>query len=131
MSQEEYMVKAKRAIASAQILLDDGDIDGACNRAYYAMFDAVHAALLAVGDPVNPANTKTHRGLIGAFGQYLIKPGLLEVDLGRLLNQVEQIRLMADYMGEEVDLDKGKWAVEKAEFLVSEVEKFLLRKNSD
>jgi len=73
------------------------------------MFDAAHAALLAVGDPVNPAKTKTHRGLISAFGQYLIKPGLLEVDLGRLLNQVEQIRLMADYMGEDIDLDTGLW----------------------
>ena len=127
MSPEEYMAKAKRAIASAKILLDDGDIDGACNRAYYGMFDAAHAALLAVGDPVNPANTKTHRGLIGAFGQYLIKPGLLEVDLGRLLNQVEQIRLIADYMGEDIDSEKGKWAVEKAEFFVLEVEKFLLK----
>ncbi|MCK5662677.1 MAG: HEPN domain-containing protein [Thiotrichaceae bacterium] len=121
------MAKAKRATASAKILLDDGDIDGACNRAYYGMFDAAHAALLAVGDPVNPANTKTHRGLIGAFGQYLIKPGLLKIELGRLFNQVEQIRLIADYMGEEVDFDKGKWAVEKAEFLVLEVEKFLLK----
>ena len=36
MNPEEYMVKAKRAISSAKILLDDGDIDGACNRAYYA-----------------------------------------------------------------------------------------------
>jgi len=131
MNPEEYMVKAKRAISSAKILLDDGDIDGACNRAYYAMFDAAHAALLAVGDPVNPANTKTHRGLIGAFGQHLIKPRLLEVDLGRLLNQVEKIRLMADYMGEEIDLDKGKWAVEKADFLVCEVEVFLLKNSPE
>ena len=36
MSSDEYMVKAKRAISSAKLLLDDGDIDGACNRAYYA-----------------------------------------------------------------------------------------------
>ena len=126
MTPEEYMVKAKRAIHSSKILLDDEDIDGACNRAYYAMFDAAHATLSAIGDPVNPANTKTHRGLIGAFGQYLIKPGLLEVDLGRLLNQVEQIRLLADYMGEEIGLDKGKWAVDKAEYFVCEVEKYLL-----
>ena len=27
------------------VLLDDEDIDGACNRAYYAMFDAAHATL--------------------------------------------------------------------------------------
>jgi uncharacterized protein (UPF0332 family) len=34
------MSKAARAVASARLLLDHGDVDGACNRAYYAMFDA-------------------------------------------------------------------------------------------
>ena len=40
------MKKAVRACASARVLLDLGDVDGACNRAYYAMFDAARAALL-------------------------------------------------------------------------------------
>ncbi|WP_204848259.1 HEPN domain-containing protein [Rhodopila globiformis] len=43
------MAKAARAAESARALLDRGDADGACNRAYYAMFDAARAALLAVG----------------------------------------------------------------------------------
>ena len=42
------MGKASRAVASAKLLLDAGDVDGACNRAYYAMFDAAHAALLTL-----------------------------------------------------------------------------------
>jgi uncharacterized protein (UPF0332 family) len=33
------MEKASRAIASARLLLDAGDVDGACNRAYYAMHE--------------------------------------------------------------------------------------------
>lgn len=44
--------KAERACLSARALLDLGDVDGACNRAYYAMFDAARAALLASGSPV-------------------------------------------------------------------------------
>lgn len=40
------MAKARRARDSAQALLDLGDVDGACNRAYYAMFDAARAASL-------------------------------------------------------------------------------------
>lgn len=71
------MAKASRAIASAQLLLDAGDVDGACNRAYYAMFDAAHAALLWAGARVNPAETKTHRGLIAAFGEHLVKTARL------------------------------------------------------
>ena len=113
MSPEEYMAKAKRAIDSAHLLLDDENVD------------AAHAALLSVQNPANLAITRTHRGLIGAFGQYLIKPGLLEVELGRMLNQVQQIRLLADYTGEEIYLDKGLWAVEKPKFFVDEVEKYL------
>lgn len=43
------MDKAEPACASACALLDLGDVDGACNRAYYAMFDAARAALLVSG----------------------------------------------------------------------------------
>jgi len=43
------MAKAAQAAASAKVLLDIGDADGASNRAYYAMFDAARAALLAAG----------------------------------------------------------------------------------
>ncbi|MDZ7919671.1 HEPN domain-containing protein [Rhodoferax sp.] len=38
MTPQELMAKADRALASAKLLLDSGDVDGACNRAYYAMF---------------------------------------------------------------------------------------------
>lgn len=46
MKPQELIAKANRALASAKLLLDSGDVDGACNRAYYAMFDAARAALL-------------------------------------------------------------------------------------
>ena len=59
MNPEEYMVKAKRAISSAKMLLDDGDIDGACNRAYYAMFDAAHAAGADLSGPEYQQETPT------------------------------------------------------------------------
>jgi uncharacterized protein (UPF0332 family) len=45
------MAKADTACSSARALLDLGDVDGAANRAYYAMFDA---ALLVSGAPVEP-----------------------------------------------------------------------------
>ena len=45
MSPQELIFKANRAIESAKLLHNAGDIDGACNRAYYAMFDAAKAAL--------------------------------------------------------------------------------------
>ena len=67
MNERDLMAKAQRALTSARTLLTDGDNDGACNRAYYAMFDAARAALLASKAPVPPEVIKTHSGLISAF----------------------------------------------------------------
>lgn len=114
MTPSDYMEKAWRALSSARLLLDDKDMEGACNRAYYAMFDAAHAALMCSGAQVNPAETKTHSGLIGAFGRHLVKTGSLPAELGRALNEVERVRLLADYTGDQIDHQKAGWAVEQA-----------------
>jgi len=111
---QELMSKAERALASAQLLLSSGDVDGACNRAYYAMFDAARAALLVVQAPVLAEVARTHSGLISAFSLHLVKPGLVAVEHGRSLNKVEDLRLIADYRGDLVDLDKAAWALEQA-----------------
>ena len=122
MTLEQYLLKAGRALASARLLLENGDIEGSCNRAYYAMFDAAHAALLRHQPGINPAETRTHNGLITAFGKHLIKTGLMTPELGRVLNQVEQIRLLADYTGEEIEPDKAAWAVEQATVFVETIQ---------
>ncbi len=62
MKAEGLMKKAGQAAASAKLLLDSGDADGACNRAYYAVFDAARAALLVTGHDVG----KTHKGVLNA-----------------------------------------------------------------
>ena len=67
MKSEDLMVKAHQAATAARLLLDTGDADGACNRAYYAMFDAARAALLISKAPAQPEAIKSHSGLISAF----------------------------------------------------------------
>ncbi len=114
MTPDDYLAKAHRALASARLLLADGDREGACNRAYYAMFDAAHAALLHHQSPVNPAETRTHSGLIAAFGKHLVKSGTIAAALGRSLNHIERIRLLADYTGEPVESERASWVVEQA-----------------
>ncbi len=114
MTPARYFAKAERALASARLPLVDGDMEGACNRAYYAMFDAAHAALLQHRVGINPAETRTHSGLIAAFGRHLVKTGIMDADLGRALNRVERPRLLADYTGEAMDPDKVAWVVEQA-----------------
>lgn len=93
-------------------MLDAGDVDGACNRAYYAMFDAAKASLLLSGASVE--HVKTHSGLISAFSLHLVRSGHLSAGLGRALNRVEEMRLVADYTGGEVPADMAMSAVEQA-----------------
>jgi len=112
------MAKAIRAAASAKILLDTGDIDGACDRAYYAMFNAARAALLVSGAPVPPDISRTHSGLIAAFSLHLVKTGRVSVDLGKALNKVEELRLIADYKGDTIDLEQAAWAVQSSQTFV-------------
>ena len=113
------MVKAARACASARLLLDAGDVDGACNRAYYAMFDAARAALLASSAPVPSDVGRTHSGLISAFSLHLVKNGPIAVEHGRALNRAEEIRLIADYKGDSVEISDAADMVETAEAFVA------------
>ena len=125
MKASDLIAKAERAVASAKLLLDAGDIDGACNRAYYAMFDAARAALLWSGVSINPATTKTHSGLISSFSLHIIKTGRLPISLGKALNRAAEIRLIADYTGDEVSADKAQWVIEQATALLDAVRREL------
>lgn len=120
MTTDELFEKAQRALVSAQMLFADGDFDGACNRAYYAMFDAARAALIAAGAPMSPETARTHRGLIAAFSLCLVKNGPIPVELGKALNRVADLRLLADYSGEPLDAGVTRRAVNEAVRFVAE-----------
>lgn len=113
-----YMAKAERACESARALFDLHDVDGAANRAYYAMFDAAHAALLMSGASIREEVARTHSGLIGAFGERLVKTGRVSKDMGRTLNRAEEIRLIADYKGDSVEVQDAQEMIERAESFV-------------
>lgn len=114
--------KAGRASASARLLLDAGDIDGACNRAYYAMFYAARAALSLADAPVPADIGKTHGGLIAAFSLHLVKKGDVPRELGRALNRAEEIRIAADYKAGSVEAQDVRQMITQAEHFVEEMQ---------
>lgn len=116
---EALLAKAYTACSSARVLLELGDIDGATNRAYYAMFDAARFALLASGAPVQSDIGRTHSGLISAFGNHLVKNGPVSKDMGRLLNRAHEIRQLADYKGASVEPGDALEMVNQAESFVA------------
>jgi uncharacterized protein (UPF0332 family) len=115
------MAKAVQAAASAQVLLDTGDADGASNRAYYAMFDAARAALHSL----DADSGKTHQGVLNAFSNRLVKNGPLPREMGRLLKYAETFRYVADYEGGPVELADAQRLVVQAGQFVTAIEEYL------
>lgn len=113
------MAKAGQGAISARPDLDAGDMNGTCNRAYYAMFDAARAALLAAQAPVPADISNTHPGLITGFGLHLLKYGLLPFEPGRQFSWAGEIRLVGDYPGDAVAQEVA------AEMVVHQAERFV------
>lgn len=114
----DLMVKAERASASSIALLNLGDVDGASNRAYYAMFDAARAAVLILKLSVRPEIGKTHRGTLSAFSEHYVKTGLVSRELGVLLKHAETFRYVADYGGGSVELQDAEYIVQQGQVFV-------------
>jgi len=116
---KHYIEKAQRALEGARVLLSVRDTEGACSRAYYAIFDAAHAALMAAGIETTAAAIKTHNGLLAVFSKELVQTKRVDADLNKALNQVQQLRMIADYTAEPPAEEKAQWAVEQAEAFVT------------
>jgi len=95
------------------------------------MFDAARAALFASDASVHSEEIRTHSGLISAFSLHLVKTGHIPLDLGRALNKVEELRLIADYRGDSVDSDKAAWAVDQAKVFVDYMQAVVASSPSD
>ena len=55
---------------------------------------------------------------------------MIDIELGKALNKVEDLRLIADYKGDAITIDDAKWAVEQAQiFLVAVRSIFFFGKN--
>lgn len=113
----EYWRKAIGASEDACLLLRAQRFDAACNRGYYAMFNAARALLQESG--VDVASVKTHSGLIHLVSERLISAGILEQALGHALRQAEQTRRLVDY-------DTRSSSSEEATARVADMERWLI-----
>jgi uncharacterized protein (UPF0332 family) len=122
-SSKTYIRKAEAALTTARRNLEAHDSDGACDRAYYAMFNAAHAALFALGVEGLASPIKTHNGLVAKFGQEVVVPGHLPAGYGSDLNKVQRYREVADYSADSVETNNAVWSVERAAAFIDAVKK--------
>ncbi len=120
-SAETILNKARRALDAARLLMADADTEGTCNRAYYAMFYAAHAALWGQHSQPVGVIVKTHTGLMSLVAQHLVKPGVMDAEQGRALANVQKIRLLADYTDEPPSVQDAADALARAEAFVQAI----------
>lgn len=64
---------------------------------------------------------RTHGGLIGAFGNHLVKNGPVPKEAGRILNRAHEVRLLADYRADSVTPEDAKPMIEQALLFIATV----------
>lgn len=89
-----YLDRAREAARSAREMRNSGDNNGACNRAYYAVF-YVALGLFETSD--GGKGGKTHASVLREFSRRFVLSGLASPELGRALTIAKSLRSKADY----------------------------------
>ncbi len=120
----QLIALAERALDTAQVNLDVGDWRATVNRAYYAIFYAASAMLLTKG-----LERRKHSGVISAFREYFVKPGLVETEYSSVYGETLVTREDADYAIEiPVDFDMAGTALRQARRFVQRMCEYLAEK---
>lgn len=126
MTAERWLARAGQSVRAAAMISGEGDYNAACSRACYAMVYAARAALIAVGQPAR-AKARSHAGLIGAFSEFLVRPGVIKLSVARTIGFEQNRRLLADYEGEDMSTEDARAAIDHAEAFVSAVSASITR----
>lgn len=84
--------KARNNLMQIELLKKAGYWDNVANRLYYALFHAVSALLINDGH-----NVGSHRGAVGAFGQYYVTTGIFTIEDGKHYARLQGLREKSDY----------------------------------
>ncbi len=89
----EYRIeRAYRTLEESKSLVEQGWLNLAANRLYYALYYISSALLISVGVP-----TKSHSGLMTQFNYHFVKPGIISIEDGKLMRTIFNLRQESDY----------------------------------
>ena len=120
-----YMENAREMLDVAKLNLGSDYYGSACNRAYYAVFYAASALLLA-----KEMSFGKHSAVIAAFRQHFIKTGEFYTKWSGVYQRIMSHRQSGDYdINVRVEKDKAADDVADAQAFVEEVERWLRKQN--
>ena len=116
-----YLDHAHQSLESAASNIENDFYATAINRAYYAIFYAASGLLL-----VKDISRSKHSGVIAAFRQYFVKPGLIDPEYSDIYGDVMDARIVGDYdMTFEAEPVTAKEKLEDARRFVERVSRYL------
>jgi uncharacterized protein (UPF0332 family) len=87
-----HFERAVECVEDSRVLIDNNRPAAAAARAYYAMFHAATALLAVKG-----IKRGSHHGILSAFGEHLVKPGLVDRRFHLSLREAFELRQQTDY----------------------------------
>ena len=90
---QKHLQSAEMFLKESEYLFSGGFNNGTVGRAYYAMFHAITAALLA-----KDIERTSHHAIISAFGEFIAKPGLMDEKFHKYIIEAFTLRNDCDYL---------------------------------
>ena len=120
---ELRLTLARDKLGVARELFQNAHYNDAVSKAYYAMFYASKAVLLALGE-----DPHRHKGVVTFFGEKIAKVGLTDPRYGRTLANAQRLREDADYNEQYfATREEADRAIRDAEDLVREAQVILAK----
>lgn len=119
---QAHLTRAKDDLNTAHDNMQNEHWRGAVNRAYYAIFHTATAALLWAD-----IERAKHSGVQSAFGEFLVKPGIIEPEFGQIYSRVRKARETEDYdvMAVPLTAEAATQIIDSAERFVTRLEDYL------
>ena len=122
---ESLIIRARKYIKSAAMLIAEEDYESSVSRSYYAMFYCIEALLLTKG-----LSFSSHKGVISAFGQHFVKTGIFDKEMSREVNRAFGKRQLGDYEYTFViSSEEAEEILESTKNFTGKVEAYLHNKN--
>jgi uncharacterized protein (UPF0332 family) len=107
------LARSREELKYSRLLIREGAHRIAISRLYYAIFTLATAALLT-----KDILRRKHAGVLAAFNEFLVKPGLVEPEYGRIFHEAFKARQEADYS------DSGEFTGEESQRMLNDAERF-------